>query len=70
MKSLNFRTGEKKMNFIMATLTILTLSICGPNQNTLGENIEVIKPTTSDKTETIKFKKVPTKWVKITKKSN
>ena len=70
MKSFIFQIGEKKMNFIVATLTILTLSICGPGQNTLGENKEVSKPTTSDSTETIKFKKVPTKWVKITKKSN
>jgi hypothetical protein len=57
------------MNFIFASVTILTLLICGPDKNTIIENLEVIKNTEAVKKETIKFKKVPTKWIKITKKS-
>ena len=58
------------MNFILAGLTITTLAICGPGKNTIIENHEIQKPANSHKTEAIIFKKVPTKWVKITKKSN
>ena len=58
------------MNFILTGLTILTLSICGPEKHIVQENLEIVKPTNLQKTESIKFKKVPTKWVKITKKSN
>ena len=63
-------TKEKKMNFILTSLTIITISICGPGRYTVQENLEFTKPTTHEKAELIKFKKVPTKWVKITKKSN
>jgi len=58
------------MNFILSSLTILSLSICGPGKHTIEETMEVVKPTSPEKNELIKFKKVPTKWVKITKKSN
>lgn len=58
------------MNLILAGLTITTLAICGPGKNTIIENQEVQKPTNPKKVESIIFKKVPTKWVKITKKSN
>ena len=58
------------MNSTLVGLIILTLHICGPDKHTLSENLDITKPTSSEKTELIKFKKVPTKWVKITKKSN
>lgn len=58
------------MNLVLTGLTIATLAICGPGKNTIIEIQEVQKPTNSKKTEPIIFKKVPTKWVKITKKSN
>ena len=58
------------MNFILSAVTILSLSICGPEKYTIIENQEVIKTTPAVKKETFKFKKVPTKWVKIAKKSN
>ena len=58
------------MNFILTSLTILTLSICGPGKNTIEEKREFTKPPVQENGQVIKFKKVPTKWVKITKKSN
>ena len=58
------------MNLVLTGLTIAALAICGPGKNTIIENQKIEKPTNSKKIETIIFKKVPTKWVKITKKSN
>ncbi len=58
------------MNLVLTGLTIAAIAICGPEKNTIIENQEVQKPTSSKKVETIIFKKVPTKWVKITKNSN
>ncbi len=58
------------MNLVLTGLTIAVIAICGPGQNTIIENHKVEKPTNSKKVESIIFKKVPTKWVKITKKSN
>ena len=58
------------MNLILTGLTITALAICGPGKNTIIENLELQKPINSEKAESIIFKKVPTKWVKITKKSN
>ncbi len=58
------------MNFILTVFTILSMPICTIDQQVVFENQEVVKPTTPKKTGKIKFKKVPTKWVKITKKSN
>lgn len=58
------------MNLIMASLTVAFLSICGPQEITIEENLEITKPSNSTEKENIIYKKVPTKWVKITKKSN
>ena len=58
------------MNFILSAVTILTLSICGPGKYTITEELNVIKPTKPTSTLPTKYKKVPTKWVKITEKSN
>ena len=58
------------MNIILASLTITVLSICGPDTATVQENHKIEKPTNTKNSELIIFKKVPTKWVKITKKSN
>ena len=58
------------MNFVLATLTVVFLSICGHNQYTIKENQEIQKDTKTIKKESIKYKKVPTKWIKITKISN
>lgn len=58
------------MNFTLAMITIFALSICGPEKNIIIENQTVKKHITTKKTESVIYKKVPTKWVKITKKSN
>jgi hypothetical protein len=58
------------MSILLTTLTILTLSVCGPSKNTVTESLEVTKTTKAQKQKTVIYKKVPTKWVKITKKSN
>ncbi len=58
------------MNTIMVALTIVTFSICGPERAAIEENLEVKKNTNTQKEKVIIYKKVPTKWVKITKKSN
>ena len=58
------------MNLILTGLTITAFTICAPGKNTVKENHEVNKPTNGQASQTIIFKKVPTKWVKITKKSN
>ena len=67
---ITFRYKEYKMNIILMALTITTLGICGPSVNTVKENLEVKKNTNCEIKKTILYKKVPTKWVKIPKKSN
>ena len=58
------------MNIILTALTIATLAICGPAKNTIKENLIVKKNTNSAVEKTISYKKVPTMWVKMPKKSN
>ena len=58
------------MNAILAMVTIFSLSICGPEKNMLIEKLEFEKPSSSKIEHKTIFKKIPTKWVKITKKSN
>ena len=58
------------MNVLLATVTVLTLSICGPGRVIITENLKVEKTTKAEVQNTVIYKKVPTKWVKITKKSN
>ena len=58
------------MNTFLAALTIVTIAICGPKNITLNEDLSVVKFAYSTATSEIAYKKVPTKWVKITKKSN
>ena len=58
------------MNFVLTTLTIVALSICGPGKDTVQENQKIQKPTNTETPQMINFKKVPTKWVKISKNSN
>ena len=58
------------MDFIFATLTIISLNVCGPENTTVVENLDVKKNISTNSEQTITYKKVPTKWVKITKKSN
>lgn len=58
------------MNILVAALTIITFSVCGPESVAIEENLEVKKNTNTQKEKVIIYKKVPTKWVKITKKSN
>ena len=69
MKNFIF-TKEKKMSTILVTLTIATLAVCGPNKNIVKENLTIQKHTKIENSQPINYKKVPTKWVKITKKSN
>ena len=58
------------MNFVLTTLTIVALSVCGPGKDTVQENQKIEKPTNTENSQILIFKKVPTKWVKISKKSN
>ena len=58
------------MNILVAALTIITFSVCGPESVTIKEDLEVQKNINTKKEKVIIYKKVPTKWVKITKKSN
>ena len=58
------------MNIILTALTITTLAICGPEKNTIKEELIIKKNTNSTSENTISYKKVPTKWVKMPKKSN
>ena len=67
---ITFRYKEYKMNIILTALTITTLAICGPGKNTVKENLIIKKNTNSAAEKTISYKKVPTKWVKMPKKSN
>ena len=67
---ITFRYKECKMNIILTALTITTLAICGPEKNTIKEELIIKKNTNSAVEKTIQYKKVPTKWVKMPKKSN
>jgi len=67
---ITFRYKEYKMNIILTTLTITTIAICGSGKNTIKEDLVVKKNTNSAVEKTIQYKKVPTKWVKMPKKSN
>ena len=67
---ITFRYKEYKMNFILTALTISALALCGPGRNTIKEDLIVKKNTNSTSEKTISYKKVPTKWVKMPKKSN
>lgn len=58
------------MNTILTALTITALAICGPGKNTIKEELVIKKNTNSPVEKTISYKKVPTKWVKMPKKSN
>jgi len=58
------------MSFIVATFSIILLSCPAEKEMEFTKNNNVIKPTASKSQNSIVYKKVPTKWVKITKKSN
>jgi hypothetical protein len=58
------------MNSILTALTILTLSICGADKDSVVENQNIKKHTGESKNKVVIYKKVPTKWVKMPKKSN
>lgn len=58
------------MNTLLAAVTIVTFGLCGPGNSTISEKLTIEKNTNISKEKTITYKKVPTKWVKITKKSN
>lgn len=57
------------MNTLLATLTIVALSICSTDKYSIKEDRTIEKSTNTQKEKVIIYKKVPTKWVKITKKS-
>lgn len=54
----------------MAIISIFSLTVCSPRANIIKEKLEIQKPTNENSSNKITYKKVPTKWVKITKKSN
>ncbi len=61
---------EIKMSFVLVMLTILSSPVCGPDKNTITENFIFEKPAATGTKEKVVYKKIPTKWIKITKKSN
>ena len=58
------------MNFILVMVTILSSQVCEPEKNTLSENFKFEKPSIEQTKEKVTYKKIPTKWIKITKKPN
>lgn len=58
------------MSYFLAAITIFTLSVCGPDKAIIIEDLKVEKVSNSKMTKKTVFKKIPTKWSKITKKSN
>ena len=58
------------MTFILAMVTILSTPMCGPQAGTLSEDLKFEKPASAQVEEKFVYKKIPTKWVKTTKKSN
>lgn len=58
------------MNALLTALTVISIAICGPTKTTLNEELSIKKSTNTIKEPEVTYKKVPTKWVKITKKSN
>ena len=46
------------------------MAICGANESVIIENLQIEKVSNNKTNQKIIFKKIPTKWVKITKKSN
>jgi hypothetical protein len=67
---MTFVYKEQEMNILLTAITIATLSVCGPQTATIKEDLSVKKNENSFTKNKIVYKKVPTKWVKITKKSN
>jgi hypothetical protein len=58
------------MTAFLASITILSLALCGVDKNVIMENLEIEKTANKITNEKTIYKKIPTKWVKITKKSN
>ena len=58
------------MSFFLAAITVAMLPVCGIENTTIIEELTVERPQIKTSKEVHTFKKVPTKWVKITKKSN
>ncbi len=58
------------MSFLLAAITVILLPICGAENTTIKEELTFDKPQIEKSKEVHTFRKVPTKWVKITKKSN
>ena len=58
------------MNIILVMVTILTSPVCGSEENTISENFKFEKPSIEQTKEKVTYKKIPTKWIKITKKPN
>ena len=68
-EKLFFLKGVLNMMAFLTTITILSMSICGPNETVIVENLEIEKVSNTKTNKKIIFKKIPTKWTKITKKS-
>ena len=58
------------MNFLLASLTFISIAICGPESSTVTENLLIRKNTNITSSDKVIYKKVPTKWTKIPKKAN
>ena len=58
------------MSILIATFSILLASMPVKQEVVFIKNNEVKKPAFTKVESPIVYKKVPTKWVKITKKSN
>jgi hypothetical protein len=58
------------MNTILAAITISAMALCGPNKNIIKEDLIVKKPPEASTSKPFVYRKVPTNWVKMPKKSN
>lgn len=58
------------MNILIATFSIILLACPAKQEVAFTKSNTVTKPSITKEESVIIYKKVPTKWVKITKKSN
>ena len=58
------------MNILIAAFSILSILVSENQEAVFIKNNDIKKPAPIKVENSIVYKKVPTKWVKITKKSN
>jgi hypothetical protein len=58
------------MSFLLTALTVVSIAVCDLGSPMIKEDLNVKKNVNNSKNYKIIYKKVPTKWIKIAKKSN